>query len=214
MFSINNRCVIISGSPTCCEINLLPNDYVIACDKGYEHAKNLNITPNLIVGDFDSYSGDLDINIEVIRSSSEKDDTDTLLAVKYALAKGFKDFILVGATKGRLDHQMANISTCAFIAAQGGLCQMVDDETIIYAIKDTKLKLEKRSGYSVSVLSFTDISSGVTLNGLKYPLNNVIVSNLFPIGVSNEFVDDYATIEVKSGILIIVLSSLAREKKH
>lgn len=215
MFIINKRCIIISGSPVCCDFDILPSDYVIACDKGYQHAKNLNIVPDIIMGDFDSYKGELNNineNIKVIKAPCEKNDTDTLMAVKYAMEKGFNDFILLGATKGRLDHLMANFSACAFIASKGCKCKMIDDENIIFAIKDSNLVLEKKENYSVSVFSYTDKSVGVSLKGLEYPLDNVVLTNLFPIGVSNEFKDDIATIEVKSGILIVILSNLEMEK--
>ncbi|MFZ2537653.1 MAG: thiamine diphosphokinase [Oscillospiraceae bacterium] len=212
MFIIYNRCVIISGSPVCCNIELSKSDYIIACDKGYQHAQNFNITPNIILGDFDSYDGDFDSNIEIITAPCHKDDTDTLLGVKYGLSKGFDNFLLLGATKGRLDHQMANFSTCAFIASQGASCQMIDNENYIYAIKDSKLVLDKKENWSVSVFSFTDTSIGVTLKGLKYTLDNATLTNLFPTGVSNEFEDDIASIEVKSGILLVIVSSLDKEK--
>ncbi len=209
---IKNRCVIISGSPVCANIELSKDDFVIACDMGYQHAQNLNITPDIIMGDFDSYNGEFDANIEIITAPCEKDDTDTMLGVKYGLSKGFHDFLLLGATKGRLDHQMANFSTCAFIASQGASCQMIDDENCIYALKDSKLVLAKKENWSVSVFSFTDKSNGVTLKGLKYTLDNATLTNTIPNGVSNEFDDDFASIEVKSGILIVILSSRDKEK--
>jgi len=205
---MDNRCVIIAGSPVFSSVELTSGDYVAAVDSGYLHALSAGITPDLVIGDFDSLDCLPEKKIKIVRSPAVKDDTDTFLAVKHALGLGYKNFLLLGATGGRLDHQTANIAACAFIAEQGGTCEMRDSTNIIYAIKNSKIRLEKKENWSVSVFSYSDKSFGVTLTGLKYALENAALTNTFPIGVSNEFLDDTATVEVKDGILLIILSDL------
>ncbi len=205
---MKERCVIIAGAPGFSGFTTLPGDYIIAADSGYRHAESAGIIPDLLIGDFDSLDCLPDNGIKTVRSPAMKDDTDTYLAVKHALALGYKNFLLLGTTGGRLDHQTANIAACAFIAEQGGFCEMRDSANVVYAIKNSKISLEKKENWSVSVFSYTDKSAGVTLEGLKYPLENVTLTNTFPIGVSNEFTCETAAVEVKEGILLIILSDL------
>lgn len=208
---MKDRCVIIAGSPICADIFLEKGDYIMACDNGYSHAKARGIVPNIVLGDFDSYVGKIERGIEILRAPTEKDDTDTMLAVKLALSRGYTRFLLLGATKGRLDHQMANFTVCAYIAECGAECIMIDDDSEVYAIKNRKITLKRRENWSVTVLSHSDKSVGVTLTGLKYPLNNATVTNTLPIGVSNEFAEDEATVQVESGVLFVILSSKENE---
>ena len=62
---------------------------VIACDKGYAYAKRAGIKPDLFVGDFDSLRGKVDVDVPVLELPCEKDDTDTMAAVRYAVEKGY-----------------------------------------------------------------------------------------------------------------------------
>ncbi|MEI6578853.1 MAG: thiamine diphosphokinase [Eubacteriales bacterium] len=206
---MKNRCVIIAGSPLFTSIEITAEDFVIAADIGYKHSLATGITPDLIIGDFDSLIEVPPDSIKTIKAPKNKDDTDTMLAVKYALGQGYTHFVLLGALGGRLDHQTANISTCAYIAEQGGVCEIHDSTNIIYAIKNSQIRLEKRENWSVSVFSYTDKAVGVTLNGLKYALDNATLTNTFPMGVSNEFAEDSATVEVKDGILLVIMSDMA-----
>lgn len=207
---MKNRCVIIAGSPVFSGFDKLDGDYVIAADSGLTHALAAGVRPDLLIGDFDSLIGTVDDTIKTIKAPVIKDDTDTMLAVKYALANGFSRFLLLGATGGRLDHQTANIAVCAYIAEQSGVCEVRDGTNSIFAIKNSKITLNKKKDWSVSVFSYTDKSEGVSLTGLKYPLENQTLTSTFPIGVSNEFAADKATVEVREGILLIILSDMGK----
>ncbi len=206
---VKNRCVIIAGAPGFADFSPVAGDYIIAADSGYRHALSAGIKPDLLIGDFDSLDFSPDENIKTIRSPSMKDDTDTFLAVRHGLSLGYKNFLLLGVLGGRLDHQTANIATCAFIAQQGGTCEIRDKANMVYAVKNGKISLEKKKNWSVSVFSYTEKSTGVTLTGLKYPLNHATLTNTFPVGVSNEFKDNTATVEVKDGVLLIILSDMS-----
>jgi thiamine pyrophosphokinase len=179
---------------------------IIAADGGYRYCAEHEIIPDLIIGDFDSLGENFNLRgIKTVALPVEKDVTDTAAAVFYAAEKGVSEFHIYGGTGGRLDHTLANISLAAKIAEDGGRCYIYGDGVIITAIKNCKLLLKSnKPGAVVSVFSFTDVSKGVTLSGLKYPLDDVILTSNFPLGISNETAADEFSIEVKSGTLLII----------
>lgn len=203
---MGKRCVIIAGAPEFGSYEPLEGDFVIAADKGYEHAKNIGLVPDILMGDFDSLTGLLPHHIKIIRSPAVKDDTDTMLAVKKGFELGFDNFLILGALGGRLDHQTANLAACAYVAEKGGLCELRGKRDKVFAIKNRAIEVAKEEGCYISVFSYTDRARGVTVNGLRYSLENAELENTFPIGVSNEFFHDNAHIEVKEGILLIIIS--------
>ena len=202
-------CLIISGAPECYfPVSFTKADFVIACDAGYIHAQRADIVPDMIIGDFDSYLGDLPGGVEIIRTKPEKDDTDTMMALKLAIRRGYRRIMLVGALGGRVDHMLANISLIAFAATKGADLQIVDGHHQIFAVRDGKRRVPRSSWRNLSVFAFDTECTGVTLRGVKYPLEGAVLTNTFALGVSNEFTEDIAEISVESGILIVVLSDI------
>lgn len=203
-----NRCVIFTGGkPFKAEAPAL-DDFTVACDYGYQYAIDNGVIPNIAMGDFDTFRGEIGKETQVIKYPSDKDDTDTLLAVKYAISQGFRDILIYGGFGGRLDHQYANLQTAAYAASMGVSCCMCDEENTLYAISGGELRISAKPGYSLSVFSHTDKCKGVSCKGLKYCLENAELTNMFPIGVSNEFTSSEAVIGVKSGVLFVILSKL------
>lgn len=202
-------CLIISGAPECYfPVSFTKADFVIACDAGYIHAQRADIVPDVIIGDFDSYLGDLPGGVEIIRTKPKKDDTDTMMALKLAIRRGYRRIMLVGALGGRIDHMLANISLIAFAATKGADLQIVDGHHQIFAVRDGKRRVPRSSWRNLSVFAFDTECTGVTLRGVKYPLEGAVLTNTFALGVSNEFAEDIAEISVESGILIVVLSDI------
>lgn len=199
-----NRCVIFCASPEFHLAELRADDYIVACDGGYEHAVRSGVRPHLVLGDFDSYAGAIDPAIPTLRAPCEKDDTDAMLAVKLALEKGYSDFLLLGATGGRLDHMLANISAAVYIAEHGGTCVIEDRYNRVHVLKDGRLVLRGLKGQTLSVLSYTDEAQGVTLMGMKYPLNDYTMTSAFPIGVSNIVQADECSVTVRRGVLLVI----------
>ncbi len=208
-FENKERCIIISGSPEFQDVEMMDTDYVIACDDGLSHCLNHAIKPSLVVGDFDSYQGVVPDDIEQVRVKAEKDDTDTMLASKIALEKGYKHIILLGALGGRLDHTIANLSTAAFIAEQQGICELIGENECIYMVRNSVVKIERNGFRYISVFSYSE-SVIVTYEGLKYPLQKKTLCNEFPLGVSNEFCEDLAVIKAESGTACIVCTKKGR----
>ena len=212
------RCVIISaGSFTPIDIPLEEGDYCIACDAGFMYARDLGILPDLIVGDFDSLSElgpDAERTLDEIRESNpdrviqlevRKDDTDTMKAVKIALLKGYKKIFLYGALGGgRFDHSFANIQTLLYIKHNGGTGYIMDRDRMLMIAENETVKFNKGNTGYISVFSLSEKSEGVTLKGLMYTLDNGVLTADFPLGVSNEFIqDEEAELSVERGTLLI-----------
>lgn len=179
------------------------SDLIIAADGGYSTLKKLNIKPDLVVGDFDSL-GETPENENIIKYPIKKDDTDTLLAVKTGLEKGYKTFVIYGAIGGRLDHTVATIQTATFVAENGGIAYIYDGTHTVTAIKNTSIKFKNTAKGYVSVFALSGISKGVSISGLLYELNDVEITPSFPLGVSNEFICKESEISVKNGVLTII----------
>jgi len=180
-------------------------DYVIAADAGYTALMSLGITPDLVVGDFDSLKCIPD-HPNIALSPVEKDDTDMMLAVRQGLKLGFKTFIINGGLGGRLDQTLANMQILAYIAENGARGTLFGQGVSVTAIKNGELTFstEEKKGGTISVFCAGSKAKGVTLEGLKYPLDNATLTSDNPLGVSNEFTGVPATVSVREGILIIV----------
>lgn len=202
-------CLIISGGQFCQLPSDISYDYVIACDHGYNHAKKLNIIPDLIVGDFDSYDGDIDSvrNITIQKHPVMKDDSDTMLAIKYALEHGYTDIIIVCAMGGRFDHSIANVQSMAYVASHGGKCTILAENDILQTITGpATITIPKISNYSLSLFSLSDKCDNLCIQGSSYDVDNVSLDNCFPLGLSNHIEAEQVQISIQSGILLIIQS--------
>ena len=179
------------------------SDLIIAADGGYNTLTKLNIKPDLVVGDFDSL-GNVPENENIIKYPVKKDDTDTMLAVKIGLEKGYKTFVIYGAIGGRLDHTVASIQTATFVAENGGIAYIYDGTHTVTAIKNTSIKFKTTAKGYVSVFALSGLCQGVTINGLLYKLSDAEITPHFPIGVSNEFIGEESEISVKDGVLTVI----------
>lgn len=201
-----SKAVIISaGSITDYEYTrsfINEGDYVICADGGLFHAEKMGITPNLTVGDFDSYKGGL--TGEVKRFNPEKDYSDTHLAVTEALERGYKEIILLGATGTRLDHTLSNIGLLEYITKMGAKGYVINENNIITVIDKTEV-IKPCKGWHLSLIPIGE-AKGVTLRNLKYPLDNYNLKFSESVAVSNEFTDKDAVIEIEEGSLIVIKS--------
>ena len=195
-------CVVVSAMY---EPNLfIPKEsFIIAADKGFETLQKQGIKPNLVVGDFDSL-GYVPQSDELIKSPAEKDDTDTMLALREGLGRGYKKFIIYGGIGGRLDHTFANIQSLSFLKENGASAVLYGEGTAVTLIKDESVSLMNDEKGYISVFSYGDAAKDVSLTGLKYSLDNAPLSDSFPLGVSNEFVGTESEISVKDGRLLLI----------
>lgn len=201
------RCAIITGGKYSLINHIERCDFVIACDKGYEYCLKQNIVPDLLIGDFDSFGGELPQSIETEVLPVEKDDTDTMHAYRYCVERGFDEIYLYCAFGNRLDHFLSNIQTAIF-GAKNNITTYMSDEKNEFIVTDNKcIKLERKAGYSISLFA-ADKLTCVSIKGAKYELNEYDIDNSYPIGQSNEWTDDYITISKEDGVMIVVMSKL------
>lgn len=189
---------------------LRENDFVLCADGGYAHAIAAGVTPSLVIGDCDSTQG-TDIPAALLhRVPVEKDDTDTMLCVRYAAEQGYTECILLGGIGGRLDHTLANLQTLAFAQKHGMHAVLCDAFDQAFLLENSEILLPKKEGATLSLFSFSEQCSGVYISGVKYPLVDATLTNDFPLGVSNAFAAPEARVSVREGLLLIVLSQLER----
>ena len=204
----DNRCIIVSGGDFGPVPALHEEDFVIACDRGYQYCEQLEIRPDLVISDFDSYTGTIASGIPLNEYSSVKDDTDTMLAIRYAAEHGFHEVVLCCALGGRLDHQIANLQSLVFARKHGLTASIFDSCTEVYTLEAGSVRIPRHSGWSLSVFAIDGPCRGVFISGAKYPLQDADILPSFPIGVSNDWLEKEAVISVREGILMIVLSGI------
>lgn len=200
-------CYIVGAMPLDAGCAPLPRegDLVIAADGGYASLSRLGITPHLAVGDFDSLGRTPD-HPALIRLPCEKDDTDMGYALKLGLERGYRRFLLLGGVGGRLDHTVANLQLLGFLARRGAMGILYGGGQASAVLSNGSLSFPAGlSGYC-SVFCRGGTARGVTIRGLKYPLDNASLSVDFPLGVSNEFLGVPASVSVAEGSLLIVWS--------
>ncbi len=208
------RCMIIgAGDLEGVRIEVRTGDYVIAADAGLSCCKRLGIAPDLIVGDFDSLPGEEREALEEIRRReperilplpSEKDDTDMLAAIRAGLARGYREFVLYGGLGGRLGHTIANIQCLNYLRECGARGYLAGAAELIQVAKNETIRFPRRESGWLSLFSLGERAEGVTLRGLKYELTDAVITNSFPIGVSNEFIGREAAVSVENGTLLIL----------
>ncbi len=177
-------------------------DYILAADGGYAHTQALGLTPHMVLGDFDSL-GYVPENAALF--PVQKDDTDAMLAVRQGLSLGYKEFLLYGSLDGkRLDHTMANFQTLQFLADHGAKGCLIGRTHIVTLVQNGSIRFPAHARGYISVFCLGADAEGVTLTGLAYPLQNARLTAGFPLGVSNRFTGEAATVRVNSGSLLVI----------
>lgn len=177
-------------------------DYVIAADGGLVHTEKAGLTPDLVLGDFDSLGF---VPEQAERFPVEKDDTDSMLAVRRGLELGFRRFVLYGSLDGdRLDHTVANFQTLQYLADRGAQGYLVGSSHIVTVVKNGTIRFSADAEGILSVFCMGADATGVNLTGLKYPLENGTITPGFPLGVSNRFVGQAAAVSVTEGSLLVI----------
>lgn len=242
-------------------INYNEEDYIICADKGYELAEEASVFPHLVLGDWDSAQAPSRTRLDSYKESPEywayrlnltkskdaalpktttllhyspdKDDTDTMLALKFAIGenisagileesreslkiarpydgfKGFDNICILGGVGGRADHTVGNLATMAFALTHTKnpdlkQISMMDDKNHIMLIKDTSITIVGAPGELISLASYSDTCKGVSITGAKWPLENATLTNTTALGISNRFVEKSCTISVESGLLLVM----------
>ena len=201
------RCVIVGGA----DINnyeyikscLRNDDFIVFCDSGLKHLESLQVKPGLIVGDFDSHDNP-QLDVETIVLPCEKDDTDTVFAVKEALKRGFDDFLLIGVVGARLDHTLGNVSILLYLDSLGKKGTIIDDYSEMEIVSNEPAYICDQYTF-FSLLNISGIAKGISIENAKYPLNNADITCEYQYGVSNEVTPGMtAKVTVKEGKLLLI----------
>ena len=191
------------------------SDYLLAADGGLAHLQARNLTPDGILGDFDSL-GYIPEGAQVF--PVEKDDTDSMLAIRKGLALGYRRFEIYGALDGkRLDHTIANLQSLHFLAEHGASGYLIGLHHMATVIRNGAIRFSKEAEGIVSVFCMGTDATGVTLKGLQYSLDNGCLTSSYPLGVSNHFLGTEASISVRNGALTVlydVENGFAAEERY
>ncbi len=201
------RCVIVGGAGIerydAIRAYFHRDDFFIVCDCGLRHMEPLGVEPDLIVGDFDSHECPA-TEVETIVLPCEKDDTDTIFAVKEGLKRGFDSFLLVGVMGQRFDHTMGNVSALLMLDTCGKQALAVDDYSELSVVSGECATVEDSYPY-FSLLNMTGTARGITIKNAKYPLVEQEITCEYQFGISNEVLPGKtAEISVKEGRLLLV----------
>lgn len=202
-----NRCVIVGGADIgnyeYIRKALFHDDYIIFCDSGLKHMDKLRVKPSLIVGDFDSHENP-HLDVETIVLPCEKDDTDTVYAVKEAVQRGFDNFLLIGVIGGRLDHSLGNVSILLFLDSIGRKGLIIDDYSEMEIVSASPVYISDRYPF-FSLLNITGRAKGVSIQNAKYPLDDAEITCEYQYGISNEVTPEKtAIVSVRDGKLLLI----------
>ena len=196
-------CYIVGAGEFHGEFTPSSDDLVIAADGGYDALISHGYRCDVLIGDFDSISA-LPQGIELIRYNKRKDYTDTYLCYLEGVKRGYSEFVILGGTGGRDDHTFANLSLIALAKNEGHNVTLLSERYKISALKSEERVLRSTSGKALSVFAFGSEARGVTIRGAEYECEDVTLSPLFPLGVSNAFLNLPVTLSVNEGILLVM----------
>lgn len=208
-----SKCILIcAGDLLVSSIPVKEEDLVIACDAGLLYCQALGIEPGLILGDFDSLGEDTEDALaayrdraEIITLPVEKDDTDTLAALRIGLERGYREFHLYAATGGALDHTMSNIQCLLFLKDHGATGYIWEADTLITVIQNESVSFREGLTGRLSIFAMNGEARGVSIRGgLKYLVEDISLREVYPRGVSNSFTGQESTISVSDGTLLVM----------
>lgn len=204
-------CYIISGGKCETDEFLRAIDFencdVVCCDAGFTVAQRLGLKIKAAIGDFDTLGYIPESDCDVITFAKEKDDTDTMLAVRYAIENGYEKVRIICALGGRVDHLYANIQTLHFLSKSIPDSRIISDDCEMLILNSSSIAIHKSRFRYFSVFSVSDESKGVLISGSKYEASGALLKNDYPLGACNEFVDDKVNISCENGSLMIVLAN-------
>lgn len=194
-----------------CKEYLEGADLLICCDAGLDHAKALGLTPDYIVGDFDSVSQEVleyykEKNIPVRQFPVKKDETDMQLGIYLALEQGATELVLFGGIGSRFDHSLANAHLLLGLLKKGIRARLVDQNNCVELV-DRPMIIHGKVGDLVSTIPLSMMVKGITLTGFEYPLTNRdLALDDEMIAVSNVLAAEKASIYFTEGYLFVIRS--------
>ncbi len=203
-----SRCVILCAAPMdepqAVAQLLREDDYILAADGGLRLARALGVTPSAMIADLDSADSPTDVPLH--RLPIRKDVTDTAAAVTFAREQGYTDFLILGGTGGRLDHQHANMLLLVTLARQGCRAMLADAHNRITAAAASPVKVDHLPDWSLSLFAFDETVRALSIEGASYPLDGYDLQPSDPLCISNHTLVEPCTVSFDSGTLLIFRS--------
>ena len=185
------------------------DDLIIAANGGTEVALELGLEPSVVVGDLDSLPGELRAKLEqhkvkFVVHPTQKDETDTELAIRYALQAGASEIVLLGAVGDRLDHTLANVLLLAMPELERVPATLMTGNTQLWLLRGgAQLEFEGHEGDIVTLLPLGQDAGGITTTGLQWALSNAALTFGPARGVSNVMTSSTASIKLSDGLLLV-----------
>lgn len=185
-------------------------DVVIAADGGFSHARAAGLRVDVVIGDLDSLDQPLPAGVELVRHPRDKDATDLELALDYVASAGPAEVVLFGALGGRLDHMLATLNLLEryeFPLVLRGAAET------LYVVRD-QVTVPARLGDLVSLISLSPRCSGISTQGLHYPLRRGTLRRASTRGISNQVTSLPCGVEVREGKLLVVHSPVPQRRRR
>ena len=177
-------------------------EMIFCTDGAFRYLKNLNIKPDVISGDFDSFElKHFPTDIEII-TTPDQNDTDFVKILTIIQEKGFTNIDVFGASGRQQDHFLGNLN--AAFRFKNELNIVFYDNYSSYFFAEKYTELEGYFGRTISLIPFPECKN-ITTKGLEFPLNKEDLNLLSRIGTRNKSIDDKVTIEFESGDLVIFI---------
>lgn len=191
-----------------------PSDLIIAADGGTHHCKSLGITPNIIIGDFDSLDPKEVITyqqagVEIYQYPIRKDETDLELVLQFTMKQEISELYIIGALGERWDMTVANILLMAHPMFTRLKIRLLDGSQELVLLRgEDQIELHGQPGFQLSLIPLAGDAHGITTHGLEYSLNDESLYFASTRGVSNVFLHDHAQVIVKEGVLLCILNRI------
>ena len=183
------------------------SDYVIGVDGGFAYLKKMELEPDMVLGDFDSFRQS-PVHPNLIQLAPEKDDTDMLAALRKGMELGYRSFHIYGGLGGRISHTIANLQCLVWLLKRGARGYLFYKNITITAVRNGSITFGKEKKGYLSVFAFDGEAKGVTLKNVKYPLEDAVLKTDYPIGVSNEFQGMESEVSVREGVLLLMMEEI------
>lgn len=187
------------------------SDYIICADGGARHLIEMDIMPNVILGDLDSIREEdkkifKEKKVEFYEFPCDKDASDTELALDFALSHGASEVVFIGAIGSRMDHSIGNITLLKKLLDNDIKGKVINENNEIYLLnnKINELTLQGKEGDYLSIIPLSNSVKGITLSGFKFPLKDAEIPLGSSLGISNEFARDVVKIVIKEGFLLVI----------
>ncbi len=201
------KCIIIAPLYAAEEAEFLrrePGDLLLCADGGYDAAVAAGMSPDLVIGDFDSMPVDHVRGCPTLRLPTHKDDTDLVACLREGRMRGYREFRLAGCLGGRLDHTFSALQCVYDCALRGETAWICDGVSRATVLTPGQYRLPAEAGRMLSLLAFDGDVSDVCLSGTEWPLCHAVLTGRYPLGCSNEFRAEAAELSFASGALLAV----------